>query len=190
MIGLKGVRRPVCVDTFAVFVRLMTLSSTETRSVGCRADPRARTRVHKLTASHVRTVEYAGVFPDPRTWMHLSLSLSVAPFVVILCVCVCVCADAGRDVDNKILTHFAAQWAEKKKLNLYESPKAVLRLTAAIDKVKQQLSGYNTSVKLPVNVECLQDDHDFASTLSTEELQAQILNNSLWSLYIANILGQ
>ena len=91
-----------------------------------------------------------------------------------MCACACVCADAGRDVDNKILTHFAAQWAEKKKLNLYESPKAVLRLTAAIDKVKQQLSGYNTSVKLPVNVECLQDDHDFASTLSTEELQAQI----------------
>ena len=120
----------------------------------------------------------------------ISLSLSLWRRLLSSCVCVCVCADAGRDVDNKILTHFAAQWAEKKKLNLYESPKAVLRLTAAIDKVKQQLSGYNTSVKLPVNVECLQDDHDFASTLSTEELQAQILNNSLWSLYIANILGQ
>ncbi len=109
--------------------------------------------------------------------MDASLSLSVWRRLLSSCVCVCVCADSGRDVDNKILTHFAAQWAEKKKLNLYESPKAVLRLTAAIDKVKQQLSGYNTSVKLPVNVECLQDDHDFASTLSTEELQAQIKIN-------------
>ena len=33
---------------------------------------------------------------------------------------------------------------------------AVLRLLAAIDKVKQQLSGYTSSVKLPINVECLQ----------------------------------
>ena len=134
--------------------------------------------MHKLSVSDVRTVEHAGVLPDPRTYSS-----------VYVCLCVCVCADAGRDVDNKILTHFAAQWAEKKKLNLYESPKAVLRLTAAIDKVKQQLSGYNTSVKLPVNVECLQDDHDFASTLSTEELQARILKKYVLTLYIRNILG-
>jgi heat shock protein 4 len=76
----------------------------------------------------------------------------------------------GRDVDMKILNLFAAQWKEKRKLNIHESPKAVLRLITAIDKVKQQLSGYNSSVKLPVNVECLQDDYDFTSSLSTEEL--------------------
>ena len=118
----------------------------------------------------------------------------------------------GRDIDLKILNYFAAQWKEKKKLNLHESPKAVLRLLAVIDKathnalslthtqehtpetsrhvlqtkfsgvgviarlfnsniytllyvlltcrfvqVKQQLSGYTSSAKLPVNVECLQD---------------------------------
>jgi len=76
----------------------------------------------------------------------------------------------GRDVDMKILNFFAAQWKEKKKLNLHESPKAVLRLLAAIDKTKQQLSGYTSAAKLPVNVECLQDDHDFSSSLSTDEL--------------------
>jgi heat shock protein 4 len=62
----------------------------------------------------------------------------------------------GRVVDNKILHYFAAQWKEKRKLNLFDSPKAVLRLLAAIDKVKQQLSGYTSAAKLPVNVECLQ----------------------------------
>ena len=77
----------------------------------------------------------------------------------------------GRNVDMKILETFAAQWKEKKKLDLHESPKAVLRLLSAIDKVKQQLSGYNSSAKLPVNVECLQEDHDFSSSLSTDELQ-------------------
>jgi hypothetical protein len=51
------------------------------------------------------------------------------------------------------------------------SPKAVLRLLAAIDKVKQQLSGYTSSAKLPVNVECLQDDYDFSSSLTTDELK-------------------
>ena len=80
----------------------------------------------------------------------------------------------GRDVDHKILNHFAAQWQEKKKLNIHESPKAVLRLVAAIDKVKQQLSGYTSSVKLPINVECLQEDHDFSSSLSTDELEALV----------------
>ena len=75
-----------------------------------------------------------------------------------LCLQCFLCVEcAGRNVDHKILNHFAAQWAEKKKLNLHESPKAVLRLTAAIDKVKQQLSGYTSSVKLPINVECLQE---------------------------------
>ena len=59
----------------------------------------------------------------------------------------------GRVVDQKILNYFAAQWKEKRKLNLFDSPKAVLRLLAAIDKVKQQLSGYTSSAKLPVNVE-------------------------------------
>jgi len=76
----------------------------------------------------------------------------------------------GRDVDMSILNHFAVQWKEKKKLNLLENPKAVLRLLAAIDKVKQQLSGYTSAAKLPVNVECLQDDQDFSSSLTTEEL--------------------
>ena len=41
----------------------------------------------------------------------------------------------GRDIDMSILNHFAVQWKEKKKLNLLENPKAVLRLLAAIDKV-------------------------------------------------------
>jgi len=40
----------------------------------------------------------------------------------------------GRDIDLKILNYFAAQWKEKKKLNLHESPKAVLRLLGVIDK--------------------------------------------------------
>eukprot|EP00960_Hanusia_phi_P062262 765103-Hanusia_phi.AAC.5 len=74
----------------------------------------------------------------------------------------------GRDFDWAVLEHFAAEWKASKKLNLLESPKAVLRMMGAIDKVKQQLSGYASYGKLPVNVECLQEDHDFSGMLDTD----------------------
>lgn len=68
----------------------------------------------------------------------------------------------GRDFDNAMLDHFAAEWQTKTKLNIKENPKSQLRLITAIDKLKQQLSGYTTLTKLPINVECLQDDRDFS----------------------------
>ena len=42
------------------------------------------------------------------------------------------------------------------------------RLSVAVDKVKQQLSGYTSTARLPVNVECMQDDRDFASYIDTD----------------------
>eukprot|EP00290_Baffinella_frigidus_P015828 CAMPEP_0180215816 /NCGR_PEP_ID=MMETSP0987-20121128/15773_1 /TAXON_ID=697907 /ORGANISM="non described non described, Strain CCMP2293" /LENGTH=843 /DNA_ID=CAMNT_0022174651 /DNA_START=55 /DNA_END=2586 /DNA_ORIENTATION=+ len=74
----------------------------------------------------------------------------------------------GREFDNAMLEHFAAEWQAKNKLNIKDSPKAVLRLLTAIDKLKQQLSGYTTLTKLPINVECLQDDRDFSSSMDTD----------------------
>jgi len=76
----------------------------------------------------------------------------------------------GRDFDNALLEHFAAEWKSKTGLDIRANPKVPLRMLAAIDKVKQQLSGYSTYTKLPVNIECLQEDRDFASYLDTDTL--------------------
>mmetsp|Transcript_42485 Transcript_42485/g.99740 ORF Transcript_42485/g.99740 Transcript_42485/m.99740 type:complete len:846 (+) Transcript_42485:150-2687(+) len=76
----------------------------------------------------------------------------------------------GRDFDSALLDHFAAEWKTKTGLDLKSNPKCVFRMMTAIDKIKQQLSGYNAYTKLPVNIECLQDDRDFASFLDTDQL--------------------
>lgn len=74
----------------------------------------------------------------------------------------------GRDFDMAMLNHFAAEWKTKTGLDILSNHKAKLRLLVAIDKVKQQLSGYTTLTKLPVNVECLQNDRDFSSFIDTD----------------------
>jgi len=74
----------------------------------------------------------------------------------------------GRDFDMAMLNHFAAEWKTKTGLEILSNHKAKLRLLVAIDKVKQQLSGYTTLTKLPVNVECLQNDRDFSSFIDTD----------------------
>mmetsp|Transcript_62527 Transcript_62527/g.129902 ORF Transcript_62527/g.129902 Transcript_62527/m.129902 type:complete len:847 (+) Transcript_62527:111-2651(+) len=76
----------------------------------------------------------------------------------------------GRDIDNALLDHFAKEWKTKTGLSMYDSPKVVMRMLSAIDKVKQQLSGYTTYTKLPINVECLQEDRDFSSFVDTDVL--------------------
>jgi heat shock protein 4 len=62
----------------------------------------------------------------------------------------------------------AAEWKTKTGLDLLNNPKALYRLSVAVDKVKQQLSGYTSTAKLPVNVECMQEDRDFASYIDTD----------------------
>lgn len=62
----------------------------------------------------------------------------------------------------------AAEWKAKTHLDIFSNHKALYRLGVAVDKVKQQLSGYTSTVKLPINVECLQDDRDFASHIDTD----------------------
>lgn len=74
----------------------------------------------------------------------------------------------GKDFDDAMTKYFADEWFEKKKLDLYSAPKSVYRLQAQVDKIKQQLSGYTSQTKLPCNVECMQDDQDFASFIDTE----------------------
>eukprot|EP00285_Hemiselmis_virescens_P017845 CAMPEP_0173379466 /NCGR_PEP_ID=MMETSP1356-20130122/2399_1 /TAXON_ID=77927 ORGANISM="Hemiselmis virescens, Strain PCC157" /NCGR_SAMPLE_ID=MMETSP1356 /ASSEMBLY_ACC=CAM_ASM_000847 /LENGTH=841 /DNA_ID=CAMNT_0014332803 /DNA_START=62 /DNA_END=2587 /DNA_ORIENTATION=- len=74
----------------------------------------------------------------------------------------------GRHFDKCMLDYFAVQWKEKTKLDLYAAPKSVFRLEVQVDKIKQQLSGYSSNTKLPCNVECMQEDQDFHSSIELD----------------------
>lgn len=74
----------------------------------------------------------------------------------------------GKQFDMAMINHLAKEWKEKTKLDVLSNPKSLYRLAAQVDKVKQQLSGYNSQAKLPINVECMQDDRDFASFIDTD----------------------
>lgn len=64
----------------------------------------------------------------------------------------------GRNFNDIIGRHMAADFKTKFKIDTYSNPKAVLKLLTEIEKLKKQMSA-NTN-KLPLNIECFMDDKD------------------------------
>ena len=63
----------------------------------------------------------------------------------------------GRDFDNILADHFAAEWKEKHKIDALTNKKAMYRLLVACEKQKKILSA---NPKAPVSIECFMDDID------------------------------
>lgn len=70
----------------------------------------------------------------------------------------------GRDLDNVLYEHFRKEFLEKNKVDLNERPRSRIRLLTECEKLKKLMSANNSS--LPINIECLTDEHDFRSHLS------------------------
>ena len=75
----------------------------------------------------------------------------------------------GRDFDERLFNHFAAQFNQKYKVNIQENKKSCLKLLAECEKLKRSISANVTSI--PINIECLLEDFDFASRLDREEFE-------------------
>ncbi|KAI7755800.1 hypothetical protein M8C21_014924, partial [Ambrosia artemisiifolia] len=75
----------------------------------------------------------------------------------------------GRDFDDVIFNHFAAQFNEKHKIDIYSNARASVRLRASCEKVKKVLSA---NAEAPLSIECLIGDTDVRGLITREEFES------------------
>jgi heat shock protein 4 len=74
----------------------------------------------------------------------------------------------GRNFDKAIVDSLAAQFKEKNKIDIFTNPKAIVRVSAAAEKMKKVLSA---NMQAPMSVESLMNDVDVSSMMKREELE-------------------
>jgi len=74
----------------------------------------------------------------------------------------------GRDFDKALVQHFAREWKEKYKIDINSNPKALVRVTAAAEKMKKILSA---NAQAPISIESLMNDVDVSSMMKRAELE-------------------
>lgn len=74
----------------------------------------------------------------------------------------------GRNFDKALIDHFAKEFKEKYRIDVYTNPKAYFRVAAGVEKLKKILSANAQSV---LNIESVMNDVDASSALKREELE-------------------
>ncbi|CAK4032153.1 heat shock hsp88 [Lecanosticta acicola] len=74
----------------------------------------------------------------------------------------------GRNFDKAIIDHFRKEFKEKSKIDIYENPKARVRVASAVEKLKKVLSA---NAVAPINIESLMNDVDVRGMLKREEME-------------------
>ncbi|KAK5676389.1 adenyl-nucleotide exchange factor sse1 [Elasticomyces elasticus] len=77
----------------------------------------------------------------------------------------------GRNFDKAIMDHFRTEFKEKYKIDIYENPKAKVRVAAGVEKLKKILSA---NAQAPLNIEAVMDDVDVRGMLKREELEVLV----------------
>ena len=74
----------------------------------------------------------------------------------------------GRNFDKALVDHFRKVFKEKNKIDIFENPKARVRVAAAVEKMKKVLSA---NAQAPISIESLMNDVDVQAMLKREELE-------------------
>ncbi|KAJ0960590.1 hypothetical protein J5N97_001515 [Dioscorea zingiberensis] len=74
----------------------------------------------------------------------------------------------GRDFDEVLFKHFAAEFKAQYRIDVYQNARACLRLRAACEKLKKVLSA---NPEAPLNIECLMDEKDVKGFITREEFE-------------------
>ncbi|KAM2058099.1 hypothetical protein ACFX16_030715 [Malus domestica] len=74
----------------------------------------------------------------------------------------------GRDFDEVLFNHFATQFKEQYRIDVYSNVKASIRLRAACEKLKKVLSA---NTEAPLNIECLMDEIDVRGFIKREDFE-------------------
>merc|ERR1719502_2512845 len=75
----------------------------------------------------------------------------------------------GRDFDELLANHFAAEWKEKHKIDAHTNKKAWFRLMTAAEKTKKVLS---SNPKAPISIESFMEDIDVKGMMEREDYLA------------------
>ena len=75
----------------------------------------------------------------------------------------------GRNFDKALVDHFAKEFKEKYKIDIYSNPKAMARVAAAAEKLKKILSA---NPQAPMNIESLMNDMDVSGVMKRDDLEA------------------
>lgn len=74
----------------------------------------------------------------------------------------------GRDFDEVLFSHFAAQFKERYNIDVLSNVRACIRLRAACEKLKKVLSA---NAEAPINIECLMDEKDVNGFIKRDEFE-------------------
>ncbi|KAK4347011.1 hypothetical protein RND71_033350 [Anisodus tanguticus] len=74
----------------------------------------------------------------------------------------------GRDFDEVLFRHFAANFKEQYNIDVYSNARASKRLRAACEKLKKVLSA---NPEAPLNIECLMDEKDVKGFIKREDFE-------------------
>ncbi|RDL33630.1 putative heat shock protein Hsp88 [Venustampulla echinocandica] len=77
----------------------------------------------------------------------------------------------GRDFDKALVDHFAHEFKERYKIDIKTNPKAMVRVTAAAEKLKKILSANQSA---PLSIESLMNDIDVSTVMKREQLEALV----------------
>lgn len=70
----------------------------------------------------------------------------------------------GRDFDEVLAKHFAAEFRQRYNINAESQPKPYIRLLQECEKLKKLMSA-NTQA-IPLNIECFMEDKDVSSQMN------------------------
>jgi len=87
----------------------------------------------------------------------------------------------GRDIDLILAEHFSSDFQSRYRIDPRSNPRAFLRLTAEVEKLKKQMSANSTT--LPMNIECFMDDKDVHGNMKRYG-SVQFVN------YVFQLIGQ
>ncbi|GIL79849.1 hypothetical protein Vretimale_12448 [Volvox reticuliferus] len=74
----------------------------------------------------------------------------------------------GRDFDEVLFDHFAAEFKAKSKMDIRTNKKGSFKLRTAVEKVKKMLSANSEA---PLNVECIMEDEDLRGMMTREHFE-------------------
>ncbi|XP_012234476.1 97 kDa heat shock protein isoform X2 [Linepithema humile] len=76
----------------------------------------------------------------------------------------------GRDIDLILTEHFCNDFKTRYNIDVHTNPRAYLRLSAEVEKLKKQMSANSTT--LPLNIECFMDEKDVHGDMKRSDMEA------------------
>jgi len=106
---------------------------------------------------------------------HVGLQVSACSFnkgKMVMKACTHQRGIGGQAFDAALVKYFAEDFLAKTKLDAMKKPRAILKLTMEVEKVKKQMSA-NTSL-VPLNIECLMEERDLQHRVDRTQFEEMV----------------